>query len=350
MTAVQDNLDVLTDELIATIRATDSSSSWSSEYFLEWATRISAIQARQPASIHSLLDINPVTTDTFRYAQVGAWSEQHVAEVVFRTSGTTAGLRGEHPLYRTDVYEVSALAAADRLLLGGLRGGHLLSLVSTKADAPDSSLAYMVDLFAEQRFDGAVTWGVDRDGLNFSRITQALFDVSRAGTPTLLFATSLAAYALLESRIHMALPEGSIIVTTGGAKGRSATLTVRGIDERLSDRFSAPIASEYGMTELLSQAYRLDSDWFVLPPWCRVLAIDPATGAEAQTGEVGLLRFIDLANTQSAIAVQTADRGLVANSRSFQLLGRAPGARIRGCSLAFEELGSLPSPKSGNTQ
>ncbi len=340
MATVQDNLDALTDELIAAIASTGPSSIWSDQYFLEWASRISALQGCNGAAIQSLVDLTPVTTDTFRYSQVGARSEQNEPEVVFRTSGTTAGLRGEHALSRTDVYEASALGAADRLLLSGFEGGHLISLVSTKADAPHSSLAYMIDLFARERFAGSVTWGVGGDGLELSLITQTLFDVSRAGTPTLVFATSLAAHALLESRIHMALPEGSLFITTGGAKGQSAKMTVRDIDTRLSDRFSAPVGSEYGMTELLSQAYRVDGDWFVLPPWCRVAAFDPATGNPCNAGEVGLLRFVDLANTQSSIAVQTADRGIVDNWSRFQLLGRAPGARIRGCSLTFEELGS----------
>jgi hypothetical protein len=152
---------------------------------------------------------------------------------------------------------------------------------------------------------------------------------------------------------RLVLPEGSRIMHTGGFKGRSREVAPSELASRMATAFAIPdhaVVGEYGMTELSSQLY--EGTWraarglatpsaratvFIAPPWLRVVAVDPETLAPLADGEVGILRFEDLANVDSALIVQTADRGRC-EGHSIELLGRLPGALPRGCALAVEEL------------
>ena len=106
---------------------------------------------------------------------------------------------------------------------------------------------------------------------------------------------------------------------------------------------SSKVVNEYGMTELSTQFYdetlRIgrQTDQKTVPPWARVLMIDPNTGKEARGGERGLIRICDLANLWSAMCVQTEDLGIAVGD-GFEILGRAAGAEVRGCSLNAESL------------
>lgn len=340
MVASKDNFNGLADALLVAIG--DDTADWSEPAFSQWAARISALQTgREVASIPSRLDaLDATSTDTFRYARVATFRPDE-AVATFRTSGTTAGLQGVHELARTDVYEASALTGLRRVLLGQLHTmplKRLIALVPTRSVAPESSLAFMLDSFAKHVFPGRAEFVLGDEGIELPRLERALDDAVRSDEATLLFTTTLAAAALLDSELRAALPPGSLILTTGGAKGRWASVDPVLVDAELASRFAAAVGAEYGMTELLSQAYRVGDDVFVLPPWCRVLAIDPRTSKPTATGQPGLLRFIDLANVQSALAVQTADLGTTTDGCRFRLLGRAKGAPLRGCSVAFEDL------------
>jgi hypothetical protein len=143
------------------------------------------------------------------------------------------------------------------------------------------------------------------------------------------------------------LPDGSRLMETGGFKGRSREVSRDDLYRALTDRLGVPperIVNEYGMTELLSQFWepvlREGTDRrrrHVGPPWVRTRVLDPVTLEDVAAGEPGLLCHLDLANVGSVAAVLTEDLG-VAVEDGFRLLGRAPGAEPRGCSLALEEL------------
>jgi hypothetical protein len=171
----------------------------------------------------------------------------------------------------------------------------------------------------------------------------------RRGEGVLLLATSFALVWLLDvlAGQRLPLPDGSVVMLTGGFKGRARSVDERDLGAALSAALAVPgerLVGEYGMTELSSQLY--DSGLhqggdgqsvFAEPPWLRVTPVDPITFRPVLEGEVGLARFTDLANVDSALNVLTRDRvrrvpgGIV-------LCGRAPGARLRGCSLAVELL------------
>ena len=141
---------------------------------------------------------------------------------------------------------------------------------------------------------------------------------------------------------------------TGGFKGRSREVAPGELRRAISEAFGLPdgaIVGEYGMTELSSQLYEgclrkhlgfeapsIAHGVFCPPPWLRVVAVDSATLLAVGDGEPGLLRFEDLANVDSALVVQTADRGRIVSGGCVELLGRATGAPDRGCSLAADDL------------
>ena len=247
-----------------------------------------------------------------------------MAQSIFRTSGTT-GKRGQHLLQNTEIYDLGAEQHM-RQIIGGVPSIGL-SLVSP---ASDSSLGHMCRAFAPQMRQGFdLDVGVRRAFCweYLESATQALF----------VPGTAFAFDALLSGRQKPCpLPEGSVIMVTGGYKGRRTALDSEDLASALQRIFRGTrIVGEYGMTELSSQLWSptLDSH-FIPPPWMRVLAVDPQTG-QATTGR-GQLRFIDLANHQTVIAIETRDEGIVHPDGSLTLLGRLPDAPARGCSLTVE--------------
>ncbi|MCW5558057.1 MAG: hypothetical protein KIT22_09550, partial [Verrucomicrobiae bacterium] len=140
---------------------------------------------------------------------------------------------------------------------------------------------------------------------------------------------------------RLELPPGSRAMETGGYKGRSRTLTRSELHGAIRECLGIGpefIVSEYGMSELSSQAYdgvagaTNEPRVFRLPPWARAVVVSAETGREVAEGEAGLLRLLDLANVGSVMAVQTADLA-IRRGDGFELLGRAPASEARGCSL-----------------
>ena len=159
--------------------------------------------------------------------------------------------------------------------------------------------------------------------------------------PVLLVGTAFSFVHLLDylaaQNLRFQLPLGSEVVETGGYKGRSREMPKRELHALITDRLgiaSGQIISEYGMSELSSQAYAhaTHSSHFLFPPWARTQIISPETGREVGEGETGLIRVFDLANVYSVMAIQTEDLG-IRRANGFELLGRFALAEPRGCSL-----------------
>ena len=188
-----------------------------------------------------------------------------------------------------------------------------------------------------------------------STVLQLLKGAVTEQAPVMLLGTAFNCVNLLDHLsqcdLAFALPPGSRIMETGGYKGRSRTLEKRELHALISKHLGIPashIVSEYGMSELNSQAYDCaitgqnpeveepDPDTksraFRFPLWARARVVSPETGREVADGETGLLQIFDLANTFSVLAVQTEDLAVRRGNR-FELLGRAAPAEPRGCSL-----------------
>lgn len=274
-------------------------------------------------------DVPAVPVDLYKRLRIGTVREER-APVCFLTSGTTGGGRGCHALLDTRLYNHGALAWALRCVPD--LPADVVALLDDPDRAPDSSLSHMVALFP--RGAGHASWHVrdgvlDRDGLH-----------ARLGAthgPVFLAAT---AFALAEWVVGdvLPLPPGSVVMVTGGFKGRKVELDDLALYAAVRTRLGcARIVVEYGMTELSSQLWGIPGEALRPPPWLRAVAVDPATGEALPPGTPGQLRFYDLANVDSSVGVETLDRGLVHGDGAVELLGRLDGADARGCSLRIEE-------------
>lgn len=304
-----------------------------------------------------------VPTDVFRYTRLAVHPPSEDLRV-FRTSGTTHGERGEHHLRDLSLYNEGALIQGERFLFPDLpdkspdnkrlRG---VILAPSPDELPDSSLSYMLGLFAEHFLKGAEF--VFRDGaLDHTRLREL---IEGAGDdPIALLGTSFAfvfAEEAFQDAAHFKLAEGSRIMQTGGFKGRSRSYDKAKMHAILSARYGIPeraIIAEYGMTELSSQFYEPELRAALLgeplptasspearvlipPPWVRAFPVHPETLERVPDGELGILRIDDLANLDTIACIQTSDLAR-ATPEGVILHGRAEGAVPRGCSIAIEEI------------
>jgi hypothetical protein len=196
--------------------------------------------------------------------------------------------------------------------------------------------------FGRTTYFGEVTpsgWSVDN--LRLEEFLRTLTE------PLLLGGTAFNYVNWLDTRSGppIRLPAGSLILETGGYKGRSRELPRAELIRLLTEKLGVPEASiltEYGMSELSSQAYSVETataegaPQFRFPPWVRTRVISPETGREVPSGAPGILQIFDLANVWSTLALQTADLAR-AQGGEFQLLGRASQSEPRGCSLMSQE-------------
>ena len=247
--------------------------------------------------------IAAVPSDVFRLTRVAA----HAADAdvkVFRTSGTTQGIaaRGEHFFRTTSTYAAAALGWGERMLWPEGPGRAAIAVAVPPGEAEDSSLSFMIDLFATA-VAGPVTWHIDKRGLDNGGVERACVAATAVGRPALVMGTALAFDALCSVRPGAyALPPGSRVMVTGGFKGSARQVSADELYRSIASAFAIPAAcviGEYGMTELSSQLY--EAAWsgpgvYWPPPWLRVRAADPISLDALPFGEVGIARFVDLAN------------------------------------------------------
>ncbi|MDB6037050.1 MAG: Long-chain-fatty-acid--luciferin-component ligase [Verrucomicrobiales bacterium] len=289
-------------------------------------------------------------TSSFKDFEVSVLAKEE-RTTVFRSSGTTQANRSAH--YHNEasleLYEHSLLAWFRRHTLNGaVKDLKILSLSPPPKDVPESSLGHMFETvslelpeshrlgyFAELGSDGG--WK-----LNLPALQKTLNELSEFKVPVLLLGTAFSFVHLLDGIEPLQMAPGSRVMETGGYKGRSRVISKEELHRSISRLLGIPPASivtEYGMSELSSQAYdRIcgeDSSpiaSFRFPPWVRARIISPESGNAVEDGEAGLLQVLDLANAYSAAAIQTEDVA-VKTGESFQLLGRSESAIPRGCSL-----------------
>ncbi|WP_174582256.1 acyl-CoA synthetase family protein [Candidatus Methylacidithermus pantelleriae] len=263
------------------------------------------------------------------------------AKVMFETSGTTRGSPGIHRMRSIDLYRWSAQEGAKRAGLP-YATAELHFLTPSPRKAPHSSLVRMFSFWGSRRY-----FWIDHGTLQVGAFRKALDQACARTRPVGICGPALAFVFLLENwprGWNPNLSPGSFLLQTGGLKGRRTTLSKEILYGELARAFGLPddnIWDEYGMTELSSQAYaRGLRESHRTPPWARVLVIDPASGKEVPVGHRGWVRWFDLANVDSVLAVDTEDEA-IRTQEGFRLLGRHPEARImRGCSLLVDELRS----------
>ncbi len=359
---------------------------WPEDVFELWAQKVFTYQFETnpvyaeyvrkrgvtPSTVAHWSEIPWVPASAFKAVPLVSGDPSRV-ERVFRTSGTTgAGRRGEHHVLDLGLYKDSLIPNMRRHLYAGVpgvvggRGGPdrpdgkeailpILALTPAPAVAPESSLSFMLGAALDVLSGGEGGFFVTRDGMiDTAGLSGALVEAAARGTPILLAGTAFAFVHWLDwlkgRSVGFDLPRGSLIMETGGFKGRSRVLDRPEFYASLSEAHGVPseaIVNEYGMTELLSQFYdgpraalsgmALEARRHVPPPWVRTRVLDPNTLSALPMGKPGLLCHYDLANAGSVMAVLTDDLG-VAVDDGFRVLGRVQGSEPRGCSLAMDDL------------
>jgi hypothetical protein len=254
---------------------------------------------------------------------------QETEEAVFKSSGTTSTGRSTHFVFDRALYEHLSKTHFESIY-GPLGDYTILALLPSYLENGESSLVHMVQYF--MKFSHSDSDFVLHKPAALKNKLEQLAEQKR---PTLLFGVS---YALLDfAEINQIDFPELTIMETGGMKGRRKELTRPELHEAISKGFiSSAIHSEYGMTELLSQGYSKDGEWFKPPFWMRATTTEISDPFEIlPAGKRGLLAFTDLANYHSCAFIQTRDIGIVKPDGTFKVEGRLDHSDLRGCNLLF---------------
>ncbi len=284
---------------------------------------------RTPDTVAAVADIPFLPVQFFKSHTV--IDSQYPAVKTFESSTTTGTTPSRHHVSDLAVYERSYLAAFE-LFYGRPDQYCILSLLPSYLERGTSSLLYMADDLMRRSGD-PLSGFIDKD---FAELHRRIALAGATGRRLLLLGVT---YALLDFAEAYPQPLGDVIIMeTGGMKGRREEMTRAEIHRVLTTAFGVrTIHSEYGMTELLSQAYSAGEGVFRCPPWMRVLVRDPYDPLSyLPAGKTGSINIIDLANLHSCSFLAVSDLGRVYTDGSFEVLGRLDNSEIRGCNLMYE--------------
>ena len=249
-------------------------------------------------------------------------------QITFTSSGTTGMTTSRHIVTDLTYYEDSFRLAFSQFY-GNIEDYAVLALLPSYLEREGSSLIYMVEDLIERSNNPDSGFYLH----NYDELIKKLTELESAGQNVLLIGVT---YALLDlTEIQPFNLKNTIIMETGGMKGKRREMIREELHEILSNGFGVgKIHSEYGMTELLSQAYSLGDGIFECPPWMDILIRDTEDALSyVDTGKTGGINVIDLANINSCSFIATQDLGKKYPNQSFEVLGRFDNSDIRGCNL-----------------
>ena len=281
---------------------------------------------RNPGNVGSIEDIPFLPIEFFKSHDI--FCRDLPAEITFTSSGTTGMTPSRHLVPKLDIYEQSFRKAFE-LFYGKSSDYTILALLPSYLERTGSSLIYMADDLI--RSSGNTESGFYLNDLN--SLSAKLKKLDKAGKKTLLIGVSFALLDLVEKQDFQL--NHCTIMETGGMKGRRKELIRAELHEILKKGFGvSEIHSEYGMTELLSQAYSKGDGLFDCPPWMDILIRDPEDALTLNTlGKSGGINVIDLANLYSCSFIATQDLGKKFKNGKTEILGRFDNSDIRGCNL-----------------
>lgn len=321
MVDVNNIFSVSTPDFAALCRETFEFQYTSNQLYREWCNRL----GRDASNSRYIADIPALPIAFFKQAKVH--TTEFAPQVVFESSGTTGQQSSYHEVKDVLLYEQS-YSKGFRLFYGEPADWCILALLPSYLERGNSSLVYMVNGLVQQSKHPLNGFYLN----NTAELADRLRQVEASGQRTLLIGVT---YALLDfaEQFPMAL-QHTVVMETGGMKGRREELTREQVHGLLQEGFQInQVHSEYGMTELLSQAYSNGAGRFVCPPWMRVLVRDERDPLVVRTEGEGILQVVDLANRYSCAFIATDDVGRVYADGSFEVWGRRDHSDLRGCSL-----------------
>ncbi len=249
-------------------------------------------------------------------------------EIVFSSSGTTGSVTSKHYITDLSVYKESYLKAFQNFY-NSVEDYVILALLPSYLERDGSSLIYMVDDLIKKSKRSESGFYLN----NLDEIQQRLVKLDKSGQKVLLIGVSFALLDLVEQ--YQFDLKNTIVMETGGMKGRRKEIIRPELHQILKNGFGvSEIHSEYGMTELLSQAYSKGKGIFSCPPWMQVFTRELEDPLQIQhNNKTGGINVIDLANFNSCSFIATQDLGKKYSDGSFEILGRFDNSDIRGCNL-----------------
>jgi phenylacetate-coenzyme A ligase PaaK-like adenylate-forming protein len=287
--------------------------------YRSWAQLMPAFDGQRITSIPAL----PVSFFKTHKVVVGDFEPA----IVFESSGTTGMVNSKHFVKDINIYETS-FTKGFQYFYGDIQNWCVLALLPAYLEREGSSLVYMADHLIKASSHPQSGFYL----YNHQELAAVLATLEAQQQPTILIGVT---FALLD--FAAAYPQQlkhTILMETGGMKGRGKELTRKELHETLRSGFGLDmIHGEYGMTELMSQAYAKADGRYYCPPWMKVLVRGEDDPFDVREHGEGLLQIIDLANMDSCSFIATQDMGKVYEDGSFEIYGRVDHADLRGCSL-----------------
>jgi len=255
-------------------------------------------------------------------------SNGNLVQTTFTSSGTTGMITSKHLITDVSLYERSYRRAFSQFY-GNIEDYAVLALLPSYLEREGSSLIHMVeDLIKLTRNENSGFYLH-----NHEELIEKLIQLDNSGQNVILIGVTYALLDLVEKRKFDL--KHTIIMETGGMKGKRKEMIREELHDQLCKGFGVTaIHSEYGMTELLSQAYSLGNGIFECPNWMQILIRDTEDALTyVETGKTGGVNVIDLANINSCSFIATQDLGKKYPNNTFEVLGRFDNSDIRGCNL-----------------
>jgi phenylacetate-coenzyme A ligase PaaK-like adenylate-forming protein len=281
----------------------------------------------KPEKVESLSQIPFLPIEFFKRFEIIS-GEKNSNAVVFTSSSTTSQTPSKHLVNDISIYETS-FRKAFSLFYGDVTDYCIMALLPGYLERKGSSLVYMCDRLIKESAHPLSGFFLN----NFEKLQQNIRDLNKSGQKTLLIGVSYALMDLADKNIL--LNDNFIVMETGGMKGKRKELLKEELHAYLKKGFNVDkIHSEYGMTELLSQAYSTGEGKFKSPPWMRFLVrevTDPL--CFRNDNKTGGINVIDLANINSCSFIATQDLGKLNEDGELELMGRYDNSDVRGCNL-----------------
>jgi len=276
-------------------------------------------------SIREIKDIPFLPIQFFKNYTVSSY---HKHTHSFKSSGT-GGKRSVHYIKDINIY-IQSFTQCFEENFGSINNTVFLGLLPSYIEQGNSSLIYMVDYLIQKSNRKESGFYLN----DYKKLYELILKLEKSEKKIILIGVS---YALLDFIENFSLnTENLIIIETGGMKGRRKEITREELHDKLKKGFNSNnIKSEYGMTELLSQAYSNRNGIFKSPSWLKVLVRDINNPLSVNLQGKGALNFIDLANINSCSFIASDDIGEIYQDSSFKVLGRLSNSEIRGCNLMF---------------
>jgi hypothetical protein len=278
-----------------------------------------------PKTITKLDEIPFLPVEFFKSSEV--YCGQQPPEIVFTSSSTTNTGQSRHLVSTVGLYK-EAFINSFRHFFGNPEEYCFLFLLPSYMEREGSSLVFMAEELVSMSNYGQSGFYLH----NHDDLYAQLIENEDHKIPTILFGVS---FALLDFAGNFKINlQSTLVMETGGMKGRRAELPREALHEILTNSLGvSSIYSEYGMTELLSQAYSTGNGLFSSPPWMKIMLYNPYNPLNINANNTGGINIIDLSNRDSCAFIQTSDIGRIHQNGQFEILGRFDYSDVRGCNL-----------------